>query len=75
MRVNRSVLQWKQRSGLLTRYAFVFAFLVGTSTRRAPIYAATLCGPPIICSQTGRDTEDGDDLIWAERSHRQREQH
>jgi hypothetical protein len=42
----------------------------------ASIYAATLCcGLPIIRSQAGRDTEDGDDLIWAERSRGQGEQH
>jgi hypothetical protein len=34
-----------------------------------------VCRPPIIRSQAGRDPEDGDDLIWTERSHCQREQH
>jgi hypothetical protein len=42
---------------------------------RTDIRGHLMCGLPIIRSQAGRDTEDGDDLIWAERSHSQCEQH
>ena len=42
---------------------------------RTDICGYLVCRLPIIRSQAGRDPEDGDDLIWAERSHCQREQH
>ena len=42
---------------------------------RTDICGHRVCGLPIIRVQAGRDTEDGDRLVWAECSHCQREQH